>query len=189
MNSLPPDSQVLQFSNETRCQANDALRWRCIGPPRGGRVVAVAGHPSELMTFYFGACAGGVWKTDDGGTYWENISDGYFNSASIGALTVSESDPNVIYAGTGETTIRLDVSYGDGIYKSVDGGKNVEPHRFRRDATYRRNSCTSQESRLGLCGSVGTCVRPKLGARGLSFQGWREKIGRRCCFGVIRRAR
>ena len=123
MNSLPLDSQVLQFSNETRCQANNALKWRCIGPPRGGRVVAVAGHLSELMTFYFGACAGGVWKTDDGGTYWENISDGYFNSASIGALTVSESDPNVIYAGTGETTIRLDVSYGDGIYKSVDGGK------------------------------------------------------------------
>ena len=123
MNSVLPDSQVLHFSNKTRCQANDALRWRCIGPPRGGRVVAVAGHPSDIMTFYFGACAGGVWKTVDGGTYWENISDGYFNSASIGALTVSESDPNVIYAGTGETTIRLDVSYGDGIYKSVDGGK------------------------------------------------------------------
>ena len=123
MNSLPPDLRVLHVSNEARCQANDALRWRCIGPPRGGRVVAVAGHPSEPMTFYFGACAGGVWKTVDGGTYWENISDGFFNSASIGALGVSESDPNVIYAGTGETTIRLDVSYGDGVYKSVDGGK------------------------------------------------------------------
>ena len=123
MNSLPPDLRVLHVSNEARCQANDALRWRCIGPPRGGRVVAVAGHPSEPMTFYFGACAGGVWKTVDGGTYWENISDGFFNSASIGALGVSESDPNVIYAGTGEATIRLDVSYGDGVYKSVNGGK------------------------------------------------------------------
>ena len=123
MNSLHPDSRILHVSNDARCQSNDALRWRCIGPPRGGRVVAVAGHPSEPMTFYFGACAGGVWKTVDGGTYWENVSDGFFNTASIGALTVSESDPNVIYAGTGETTIRLDVSYGDGVYRSVDGGK------------------------------------------------------------------
>jgi photosystem II stability/assembly factor-like uncharacterized protein len=101
----------------------NALRWRCIGPPRGGRVVAVAGHPADPMTFYFGAVAGGVWKTTDGGTYWENISDGYFTSSSIGALAVSEADPNVLYAGTGETTIRIDVSYGDGVYKTTDGGK------------------------------------------------------------------
>jgi photosystem II stability/assembly factor-like uncharacterized protein len=100
-----------------------ALRWRCIGPPRGGRVVAVAGHPAEPMVFYFGAVAGGVWKTTDGGTYWENVSDGYFRMASIGALAVAESDPNVIYAGTGEATIRIDVSYGDGVYRTTDGGR------------------------------------------------------------------
>ncbi|HEY7142335.1 MAG TPA: glycosyl hydrolase [Methylomirabilota bacterium] len=99
------------------------LRWRCIGPPRGGRVVAVAGHPTEPMVFYFGAVAGGVWKTTDGGTYWENISDGYFRTAAVGALAVAESDPSVIYAGTGEATIRIDVSYGDGVYRSTDGGK------------------------------------------------------------------
>ena len=99
------------------------LRWRCIGPPRGGRVVAVAGHPAEPMVFYFGAVAGGVWKTTDGGTYWENVSDGYFRTSAIGALAVAESDPNVVYAGTGEATIRIDVVYGDGIYKSTDGGK------------------------------------------------------------------
>lgn len=99
------------------------LRWRLAGPFRGGRVVAVAGHPTEPMVFYFGAVAGGVWKTEDGGTYWENISDGFFNTSSIGALAVSPSDPNVIYAGTGETTIRTDVSYGDGVYRSTDGGK------------------------------------------------------------------
>ncbi len=100
-----------------------ALRWRCIGPPRGGRVVAVAGHPTEPMVFYFGAVAGGVWKTTDGGTYWENVSDGHFRTSSVGALAVAESDPNVIYAGTGEATIRIDVSYGDGVYKTTDGGK------------------------------------------------------------------
>ena len=84
----------------------NAVRWRPVGPPRGGRVVAVAGHPRDPMTFYFGACAGGVWKTNDGGTYWENISDGFFNTAAVGALAISESDPNVIYAGTGEACIR-----------------------------------------------------------------------------------
>jgi photosystem II stability/assembly factor-like uncharacterized protein len=85
--------------------------------------VAVAGDPVNAAVFYFGACAGGVWKTDDGGTYWSNISDGYFNTASVGAIAVAESDPNVIYAGMGEACIRLDVSYGDGVYKSTDGGK------------------------------------------------------------------
>lgn len=99
------------------------LKWRCIGPYRGGRVVAVTGHPSDLMTFYFGACAGGVWKTTDGGTYWENVSDGFFNTSSVGAITVSQSDPNVVYAGMGESCVRLDVSHGDGVYKSTDAGK------------------------------------------------------------------
>ena len=80
----------------------EALHWRCIGPFRGGRVVAVAGHPIERGVFYFGACAGGVWKTEDGGTYWENVSDGYFGTASVGAIAVSQSDPNVVYAGMGE---------------------------------------------------------------------------------------
>ena len=100
----------------------EALHWRCIGPYRGGRVVAVAGHPVERGVFYFGACAGGVWKTADGGTYWENVSDGYFNTASVGAIAVSQSDPNVVYAGTGEACIRGNVSHGDGVYRSTDGG-------------------------------------------------------------------
>ena len=99
-----------------------ALRWRCIGPPRGGRVVAVAGDPADPAVFYFGACAGGVWKTYDAGTYWENVSDGFFKTASVGAIAVAQSDPNVVYAGMGESCIRGDVSYGDGVYKSTDGG-------------------------------------------------------------------
>ena len=101
----------------------NALKWRGIGPPRGGRVVAVAGDPRDPMTFYFGACAGGVWKTVDGGVYWRCVSDGFLTSATIGALAVAPSDPNVIYAGTGETTIRIDVSYGDGVYRSTDAGR------------------------------------------------------------------
>ncbi len=100
-----------------------ALNWRSIGPFRGGRVIAVAGHPTELATFYMGSTGGGIWKTEDGGTYWENISDGFFKRASVGALAVAESDPNVIYVGMGESTIRSNVSHGDGVYKSTDGGR------------------------------------------------------------------
>jgi photosystem II stability/assembly factor-like uncharacterized protein len=85
--------------------------------------VAVAGHPTDRRVFYFGACAGGIWKTSDGGTFWECISDGFLNAAAVGAIAVSHSDPNVLYAGTGETTIRNDVSHGDGVYRSTDGGK------------------------------------------------------------------
>src|SRR5919198_5392725 len=100
-----------------------SLQWRCIGPYRGGRVVAVAGDPWDPPVFYFGACAGGVWKTYDGGTYWENISDGYLQTAAVGAIAVADSDPHVIYVGMGECCIRGNVSHGDGVYKSTDGGK------------------------------------------------------------------
>ncbi|MCC6719092.1 MAG: glycosyl hydrolase [Acetobacteraceae bacterium] len=98
------------------------LKWRCIGPSRGGRVVAVAGDFNNPMVFYFGACAGGIWKTIDGGIYWRCVSDGFLATAAVGAIAVARSDSNVIYAGMGETTIRLDVSYGDGVYKSTDAG-------------------------------------------------------------------
>jgi photosystem II stability/assembly factor-like uncharacterized protein len=99
------------------------LRWRCIGPFRGGRVVAVAGSYDDHNTFYFGAVAGGVWKTTDAGTYWRCVTDGFLDTSSVGALAVAPSDSNVIYAGMGETTIRIDVSHGDGVYKSTDAGR------------------------------------------------------------------
>src|SRR5436190_756924 len=81
------------------------LEWRCIGPFRGGRVVAVAGDYADPNTFYFGACAGGVWKTTDAGVYWENVSDGFFNTAAVGALAVAPSDSNVLYAGAGDLSL------------------------------------------------------------------------------------
>ena len=96
--------------------------FRCIGPTRGGRVIAVAGDPNDIATFYFGAVAGGVWKTTDAGLTWRNISDAFFKTSSVSDIAVSPSDPNVIYVGMGESTIRIDVSYGDGVYKSTDGG-------------------------------------------------------------------
>lgn len=100
-----------------------ALEWRCIGPYRGGRVTAVAGIPQKPLIYYHGATGGGVWKTEDGGLSWKNISDGYFKTGSVGAIAVSQWDPNVVYVGMGEAPIRGNVSHGDGIYKSTDGGK------------------------------------------------------------------
>ena len=99
------------------------IKWRLVGPFRGGRALAVAGIPGDSSTYYFGAAAGGVWKTTDGGNQWLPIFD-HEPIASIGAIAVAPSDPNVIYAGTGEACIRGDISYGNGVYKSVDAGKS-----------------------------------------------------------------
>lgn len=99
-----------------------ALEYRLLGPFRGGRSAAVTGVQNQPNLYYFGATGGGIWKTKDGGREWENISDGYFGG-SIGAIAVSKSDPNVIYVGGGEKTVRGNVSSGYGIWKSVDAGK------------------------------------------------------------------
>jgi photosystem II stability/assembly factor-like uncharacterized protein len=100
-----------------------AMEWRCIGPFRGGRVTAVAGIPDQPLVYYFGATGGGVWKTEDGGLSWKCVSDGFFRTGSVGAIAVSEWDPNVVYVGMGEAPIRGNVSHGDGMYKSTDSGK------------------------------------------------------------------
>lgn len=102
--------------------ALEVMRWRCIGPYRGGRVVAVAGDPIEPLVFYFGACAGGVWKSTDAGHFWTNVSDGFFRTSSVGAIAVAPSSNRTLYAGTGETQIRVDVTHGDGVYRSDDSG-------------------------------------------------------------------
>lgn len=99
------------------------LRWRNIGPFRGGRSVAVAGHPTDPFVFYFGSTGGGVWKTTNGGVTWQNLTDGSVNASSVGAIAVAQSDPNVLYVGMGEACIRGNVTFGDGVYKSIDGGQ------------------------------------------------------------------
>jgi len=100
----------------------EALEYRLVGPFRGGRSAAVTGVPQQPDLYYFGAAGGGVWKTTNGGRTWANISDGFFGG-SIGAVTVSKSDPNVIYVGGGEKTVRGNVSSGYGMWKSIDAGK------------------------------------------------------------------
>ncbi len=123
-------ASCLLFSGYSHADSIDpesisAMEWRNVGPFRGGRATDVEGVPSQPFTFYMGAPGGGVWKTTDGGTSWNNISDGYFNTGSVGAIAVSLSDPNVIYVGMGEHCVRdVTVSHGDGVYKSTDGGKS-----------------------------------------------------------------
>jgi photosystem II stability/assembly factor-like uncharacterized protein len=100
----------------------NALEWRSIGPYRGGRSSTVTGVPGKPNLYYFGGAGGGVWRTNDAGSTWSNISDGFFGS-SIGSIAVSEWDNNVIYVGQGEVTVRGNVSYGNGVWKSTDAGK------------------------------------------------------------------
>ena len=99
------------------------MKYRSIGPFRGGRVTTVTGIPSQTHTFFMGATGGGVWKTEDGGGLWKNISDKYFKCGSIGAIEVANSDPNVIFVGTGSASPRGNISAGIGMYKSEDGGQ------------------------------------------------------------------
>lgn len=103
------------------------VKFRNIGPFRGGRSTGSSGVPGDPLTYYMGTTGGGLWKTTDAGQQWTNISDGYFKTGSVGAVTVSESHPNVVYVGMGEHAPRgVMTSYGDGVYKSVDGGKTWE---------------------------------------------------------------
>ncbi len=100
------------------------LQFRSVGPTRGGRVTAIAGIPEKPFTFFMGSTGGGVWKTDDAGLTWNNVSDGFLDVGSIGAIAIAPSDPNVIYVGTGSAAPRGNVSIGDGLYQSLDGGQS-----------------------------------------------------------------
>ena len=100
------------------------LRFRNVGPTRGGRVTAVTGIHAQPGTFYMGATGGGVWKTEDYGISWKNVSDGYFDSPSIGAIQVYQNNPDIVYVGTGSDGIRSNVIVGKEVYKSTDAGKS-----------------------------------------------------------------
>src|SRR5437867_4903727 len=101
----------------------NGMQYHSLGFNRGGRSTAVAGVPDRPLTYYFGSTGGGVWKTNDAGITWTNLSDGFFEAGSIGAIAVADSDPNVVYAGTGSACPRGNISPGNGIYKSTDAGK------------------------------------------------------------------
>src|SRR5215467_14219378 len=100
-----------------------SLKWRSIGPNRGGRSQAAAGSTRRPLEYYFGAVGGGLWKTTNGGMSWFPVTDGQIHSSSVGAVAVSESNPDIVYLGMGETELRGNIMQGDGMYKSLDGGK------------------------------------------------------------------
>lgn len=116
-----PGSTPSQAEADATPSRFEALEYRSVGPHRGGRSAAVAGIPGDPATYYMGAAGGGVWRTEDAGQTWANLSDGYFGG-SIGSIAVSEWDPNVIYVGGGEVTVRGNVSHGSGMWKSTDRG-------------------------------------------------------------------
>ncbi|GAB3014597.1 WD40/YVTN/BNR-like repeat-containing protein [Spirosoma pulveris] len=124
LNSVATQAQVTPPAvDPAQASIMKAMQWRNIGPFRGGRSVCVAGHPTERLVFYMGTTGGGAWKTENGGITWQNISDGFFKTGSVGAIAVSKSNPNILYVGMGEHTLRGNLSHGDGVYKSTDAGK------------------------------------------------------------------
>ena len=155
---MVPNSTALAQSNALDVGAVESeLEFRCIGPFRGGRSAAVAGVEGKPLLFYMGATGGGVWKTENGGTTWDNISDGYFGG-SIGAIAVSASHPNVLYVGGGEVTVRGNVSPGTGMYKSVDGGRSWKDMGLKESRHIPRIRIHPIESRYCLCCRVGRFV-------------------------------
>jgi len=113
----------LAFAESYDASMFAALKWRSIGPNRGGRSIASAGSTSRPLEYYFGAVGGGLWKTTDGGQTWKPVTDGQIKSSSVGAVAVSESNPDVVYIGMGETELRGNIMQGDGVYKTTDAGK------------------------------------------------------------------
>jgi photosystem II stability/assembly factor-like uncharacterized protein len=135
------------------------LKWRLIGPFRGGRVVAVAGVPGDVTTFYFGAVDGGVWKTTDAGSVWTPIFDGQ-PVGSVGALAIAPSDANTIYAGTGESDIRSDLSSGNGVYRSIDGGRSWVHVGLEETRQISRIVVDPKDSRTAYVGALGHAYAP-----------------------------
>ncbi|HPV74997.1 MAG TPA: glycosyl hydrolase [Gemmatimonadaceae bacterium] len=153
--TVPPYNPRLYSDPTATNKAFKSLRWRLIGPFRGGRVDAVAGDPTKPLVYYMGAVNGGVWKTTNAGISWENITDGKTDISSVGAVTVAPSDPNVIYVGTGESQLREDLTYGTGVYRSTDAGETwqhlglVETHQVTAIRVHPNNPDVAYVAAIG----------------------------------------
>ena len=148
------------------------LRWRLVGPFRGGRTVTATGVPGHPNLFYFGGVGGGVWKSENAGRTWEPIFDSQ-PIASIGAIAVAPSDPNVIYVGSGEADMRSDISYGNGMYKSIDAGKTWTRIGLTDTRQIGRILVDSRDPNLVFVAALGHGYGPQQGARRLSLEGRR----------------
>ena len=152
------------------------MKWREIGPFRGGRAVAIEGVSGEPNTYYFGAVAGGVWKTTDGGANWTPMFDKQHSTSSIGALAVAPSDHNTIYAGTGEAALRGNITYGDGVYKSVDGGKNWRNVGLKDSRHIGAIIVHPENPDIVFVAALGHAYGPNDGARNFSHDRWRQDV-------------
>src|SRR5215831_10000276 len=135
------------------------LKWRLIGPFRGGRAIAAAGVPGDSSTFYFGTVGGGVWKTANAGVTWTPVFDRQ-PVASIGAIAVAPSNPKVIYVGTGESDIRSDLASGDGVYRSTDGGETWQNVGLRDTRQISRIAIDPQNASTVYVGALGHAYGP-----------------------------
>ena len=147
-----------------------ALQWRSIGPKRGGRSITSAGSPSRPNEYYFGATGGGLWKTTDGGTTWRPVTDGQIHSSSVGAVAVSESNPDIVYIGMGEAELRGNIMQGDGVYKSTDAGKTWKNVGLDRHAGHLAHPRSSHQSRYRLRRRARPSLRAANGARRLPLR-------------------
>ena len=136
-----------------------SVKWRNIGPFRGGRSAAVTGVSGKANLFYMGSTGGGVWKTNDAGNTWQNISDGFFGG-SVGSVAISESDNNVIYVGMGEKTVRGNVSYGDGVWKSENAGKTWKHVGLKNSRHIPRMRIHPKNSDIVFAGVMGDLYKP-----------------------------
>ena len=152
---ITTDSNAQTFNEEHY----NALEYRLLGPFRGGRSAAVTGVPNQPNLYYFGSTGGGIWKTTDGGRAWENISDDFFGG-SIGAISVSKSDPNVLYVGGGEKTVRGNVSSGYGIWKSVDAGKTWKSAGLKNSRHVPRIAIDPTDHNIVYAGVLGNIYKP-----------------------------
>src|ERR1700728_450035 len=147
--SAEPSTSVKSDSAAT--SPLEGLKYRLVGPFRGGRATGVAGVVSEPNTYYFGAATGGLWKTVDGGTSWKPLWDDFPEAAAaVGAVAVAPSDPKIVYAGTGEINIRGNVATGNGLYKSTDAGKTWRFSALRDSQVIRRIIVDPSDSNIVL---------------------------------------
>mgnify|MGYP000064812149 CR=1 FL=1 len=179
---LAAEGQRRKKSNNTNSfpeAVYSSMEYRLVGPFRGGRSAAVTGVPGKPNLFYFGAAGGGVWRTKDGGRAWENISDGFFGG-SIGAVEVAQSDPNVLYVGGGEKTVRGNVSSGYGVWKSVDAGKTWQQAGLEKTRHIPRLKVHPENPDIVYAAVLGNIYKPTE-ARGIykstdGGQSWRKTL-------------